>query len=209
MYEFIENNIDEYTKKITKLFNNSRLRISTGGSDIEKSIRSEIRKLRKKLKDTDEGFFMLLILFILSDLGYNPENKTDILNELNFDLEAFLASYNQTTLYVYKNEVERKTERYSEGLIAIGDMNDPDTMKLMKDNIRYWWKQLEEISVDMERDIVVKEAKHRGFKKIKWVAVGDEKTCKECRRLNGQIFSVDEIPARPHIGCRCILKEAE
>lgn len=209
MYEFIEKNIDEYTKKITKLFNNSRLRISTGGSDIEKSIRSEIRKLRKKLKDTDEDFFMLLILFILSDLGYNPENKTYILNELNFDLEAFLASYNQTTLYVYKNEVERKTERYSEGLIAIGDMNDPDTMKLMKDNIRYWWKQLEEISVDMERDIVVKEAKHRGFKKMKWVAVGDEKTCKECMRLNGQIFSVDEIPARPHIGCRCILKETE
>ena len=142
--------------------------------------------------------FYILALPEDADLEYE-------LRELDFDFSAFLASYNATTRYVYKNETQRKSARYNEGIIALNNPSGDDTYQLMKDNIRYWVKQCEEISVDMEREVVIKQAQKAGYKKMRWDAVGDEKTCKECRKLNGQIFNIADIPPRPHYGCRCIL----
>ena len=205
MYEYIDKNIEKYRKQIQRLFNNSRLRISARYSPetLEKVSTAEIKKLLKKLKQKDHDFFWLMLFYILAlpedaDLEYE-------LRELDFDFSAFLASYNATTRYVYKNEIQRKSARYNEGIIALDNPFGDDTYQLMKDNIRYWVKQCEEISVDMEREVVIKQAEKAGYKKMRWDAVGDEKTCKECQKLNGQIFDIADIPPRPHYGCRCIL----
>lgn len=205
MYEYIDKNLEKYRKQIQRLFNNSRLRISARYSPetLEKVSTAEIKKLLKKLKQKDHDFFWLMLFYILAlpedaDLEYE-------LRELDFDFSAFLASYNATTRYVYKNEIQRKSARYNEGIIALDNPFGDDTYQLMKDNIRYWVKQCEEISVDMEREVVIKQAEKAGYKKMRWDAVGDEKTCKECQKLNGQIFDIADIPPRPHYGCRCIL----
>lgn len=205
MYEYIDKNLEKYRKQIQRLFNNSRLRISARYSPetLEKVSTEEIKKLLKKLKQKDHDFFWLMLFYVLAlpedaDLEYE-------LRELDFDFSAFLASYNATTRYVYKNETQRKSARYNEGIIALNNPSGDDTYQLMKDNIRYWVKQCEEISVDMEREVVIKQAEKAGYKKMRWDAVGDEKTCKECRKLNGQIFDIADIPPRPHYGCRCIL----
>lgn len=205
MYEYIDKNLEKYRKQIQRLFNNSRLRISARYSPetLEKVSTAEIKKLLKKLKQKDHDFFWLMLFYVLAlpedaDLEYE-------LRELDFDFSAFLASYNATTRYVYKNETQRKSARYNEGIIALNNPSGDDTYQLMKDNIRYWVKQCEEISVDMEREVVIKQAEKAGHKKMRWHAVGDEKTCKECRKLNGQIFDIADIPPRPHYGCRCIL----
>ena len=205
MYEYIDKNLEKYRKQIQRLFNNSRLRISARYSPetLEKVSTAEIKKLLKKLKQKDHDFFWLMLFYILAlpedaDLEYE-------LRELDFDFSAFLASYNATTRYVYKNETQRKSARYNEGIIALNNPSGDDTYQLMKDNIRYWVKQCEEISVDMEREVVIKQAEKAGYKKMRWNAVGDERTCKKCRKLNGQIFDIADIPPRPHYGCRCIL----
>lgn len=205
MYEYIDKNLEKYRKQIQRLFNNSRLRISARYSPetLEKVSTAEIKKLLKKLKQKDHDFFWLMLFYVLAlpedaDLEYE-------LRELDFDFSAFLASYNATTRYVYENEIQRKSARYNEGIIALNNPSGDDTYQLMKDNIRYWVKQCEEISVDMEREVVIKQAQKAGYKKMRWDAVGDEKTCKECRKLNGQIFNIADIPPRPHYGCRCIL----
>lgn len=205
MYEYIDKNLEKYKKQIQRLFNNSRLRISARYSPetLENVSTAEIKKLLKKLKQKDHDFFWLMLFYVLAlpedaDLEYE-------LRELDFDFSAFLASYNATTRYVYKNETQRKSARYNEGIIALNNPSGDDTYQLMKDNIRYWVKQCEEISVDMEREVVIKQAEKAGYKKMRWDAVGDEKTCKECQKLNGQIFNIADIPPRPHYGCRCIL----
>lgn len=205
MYEYIDNNIEKYRKEVQRLFNNSRLRISARFTPetLESLSVKEIKSLLKKLKKKDNDFFWLLLFYVL-----NVPKETDIeheMRELDFDFAAFLASYNATTRYVYKNEIERKMARYSEGIIALNDPSGSDTYQLMQDNVRYWTKQCEEISVDLEREVTVKRAQKNGYKKMRWDAVGDEKTCKECKKLNGQIFAIDKIPQRPHYGCRCIL----
>lgn len=205
MYEYIDKNIEKYRKEVRRLFNNSRLRISARFTPetLESLTAKEIKSLLKKLKKKDHDFFWLLLYYVL-----NVSKETDIereLRELDFDFAAFLASYNATTRYVYKNEIERKMARYSEGIIALDNPAGSETYRLMQDNVRYWTKQGEEMSVDLEREVTVKRAQKKGYKKMRWDAVGDEKTCKECRKLNGQIFSIDEIPPRPHYGCRCIL----
>lgn len=205
MYEYIDKNLEKYRKQIQRLFNNSRLRISARYSPetLEKVSTAEIKKLLKKLKQKDHDFFWLMLFYVL-DLPEDADLEYE-LRELDFDFSAFLASYNATTRYVYKNEIQRKSARYNEGIIALNNPSGDDTYQLMKDNIRYWVKQCEEVSVDMEREVVIKQAEKAGYKKMRWDAVGDEKTCKECRKLNGQIFNIADIPPRPHYGCRCIL----
>lgn len=206
MYEYIDANIEKYRKQIRRLFNNSRLRISARYTQetLENVSTAEIKKLQRKLKRKDEEFFWLMLLSVF-ELPEDTELE-NALRELDFDFMAFLASYNATTRYVYKNEIQRKLERYNEGIIAIGNPTNDETYRLMKDNIRYWVKQCEETAVDMEREAVVRNAQKNGYTKMKWVAVGDERTCKECRKLNGKTFDIGKIPPRPHYGCRCILK---
>ena len=107
MYEYIDKNLEKYRKQIQRLFNNSRLRISARYSPetLEKVSTAEIKKLLKKLKQKDHDFFWLMLFYILAlpedaDLEYE-------LRQLDFDFSAFLESYNATTRYVYKNEIQR------------------------------------------------------------------------------------------------------
>lgn len=43
-----------------------------------------------------------------------------------------------------------------------------------------------------------------GIKKLEWLAMGDERMCPICKKLNGKIFSVNKFPPQPaHPHCRC------
>ncbi len=44
-----------------------------------------------------------------------------------------------------------------------------------------------------------------GVKKLEWLAMGDERMCPVCKKLNGKVFPVDKFPPQPsHPHCRCV-----
>lgn len=51
------------------------------------------------------------------------------------------------------------------------------------------------------------EKKFDKNKKYIWISEKGENTCEECKRLNGKIFTGDEVPPRPHPNCKCEVKE--
>ena len=44
-----------------------------------------------------------------------------------------------------------------------------------------------------------------GYRYVRWIAVGDERTCLTCGSRSGRVFRTDEITAPAHPRCRCSL----
>lgn len=198
MYEYIEKSIGSLKKKTQSTFNNSRLNLLKFDEISLLQVKNESNSLYKKLKRQSESFFLALIHELAIDINFD-ENE--------YSLEHFLTSFSPVLLYSFETETDRKQARHFEAIASIGDLRSPRVLEEQKKEIRYWMMQVEEIAVDIEREIFTKEAKKRGAKKVKWITKQDEKVCKDCADLNGKIFEIDNIPRRPHVGCRCWLKE--
>lgn len=129
-------------------------------------------------------------------LGYDGEARD--INEHWLDM--FFLSYNATTGYVFKNEFERKKSRLFESLIAnqmLKEQNYKRAERLLVNQIKQYGIELEDaVLLDIYADF--------GVEKVEWVAEHDYRTCEECKELDGQVFSLDEIPDK-HINCRCYL----
>jgi SPP1 gp7 family putative phage head morphogenesis protein len=44
-----------------------------------------------------------------------------------------------------------------------------------------------------------------GYRYVRWIAVGDERTCLTCGSRSGSIFRVDEVSGTAHPLCRCVM----
>ena len=44
-----------------------------------------------------------------------------------------------------------------------------------------------------------------GYRYVRWIAVGDERTCATCGSRSGRIFRTDEVSGTAHPRCRCVL----
>ena len=53
---------------------------------------------------------------------------------------------------------------------------------------------------------MIQAFKDAGIEMVEWIAVMDGRECHECHAYNGQVFRIDEIPRKPHWGCRCRLR---
>lgn len=198
MYEYIEKSIGSLKKKAQSTFNNSRLSLLKFDEISLLQVKNESNSLYKKLKRQSEAFFLALIHELATDMNFN-ENE--------YSLEHFLTSFSPVLLYTFETETERKQAKHFEMIASIGGSKSPRVLEEQKKEIRYWMMQVEETAVDIEREIFLKEARKRGVKKVKWLTKHDGKVCKDCADLNGKIFEIENIPRRPHIGCRCWLKE--
>lgn len=198
MYEYIEKSIGSLKKKTQSTFNNSRLSLLKFDEISLLQVKNESNSLYKKLKRQSEAFFLALIHELATNMNFD-ENE--------YSLEHFLTSFSPVLLYTFETETERKQAKHFEMIASIGDLKSPRVLEEQKKEIRYWMMQVEEIAVDIEREIFIKEARKRGVKKVKWLTKHDGKVCEDCADLNGKIFEIDSIPRRPHIGCRCWLKE--
>lgn len=118
-------------------------------------------------------------------------------------VENTLNEFCQLTGYIFLNEFNRKRDRLFEGVVCA-----PDRTKLrdkFAKSARSLYRQLVQYG-----DIVVDNSRKKAFedsgvKRVKWVTQCDDKVCEDCKPLNGKIFYVNKIPAKPHYGCRCYL----
>ena len=118
-------------------------------------------------------------------------------------LEEMYDDYDHVTGYVYSHEVERKTSRTAENIIA----SEYQT-KAKDAGMRYWAIMAFQYAVTASDRARYKAYRNSGVEYFKWVAEIDEKTCEECIDYDGEIFRYDEIPEKPHFNCRCYIVPA-
>lgn len=130
----------------------------------------------------------------------------DILDELaDMYLAGLLSEPNETTKYIYETEVLRKRDRAIENVNAT--INSADKEKELDKALRYWSMQ-----TGFYTDIVCEDANKQaladcGVKKVRWLTEDDFKVCEICEDLDGEIFTINNVPSPPHPRCRCHVEE--
>lgn len=129
-------------------------------------------------------------------------------NEEMFDPTAFvlalLLGYNPVTKYIFKNELDRKRARFAESLIA-SETPHEELARAM----RLVAGMSAQFMDDVTFETLIQVFRDNGVKRVRWVTSPDDRRCKECARMHNRIYPIDNIPARPHIHCRCWIEEVE
>lgn len=127
-------------------------------------------------------------------------------NEETFDATAFvlalLLGYNPITKYIFKNELDRKRARFAESLIA-SETPHEEVARAM----RLVAGMSAQFMDDATFETLVQVFRDNGVERVRWVTSPDDRRCKQCASMHNKIYSIDDIPVKPHIHCRCWIEE--
>ena len=155
------------------------------------------KEMYVKLDEANEKAFLKLASDRYEDItGEEAEEKAVLAWLL-----LLLLGYNPVTEYVYKNEVERKRDRFAETMVA-----SPNKLLAIKRAMSLWLRQTEQYLVLVEDEAVLRGYKHMGVKRVRWFTQVDERRCPECKARHGKIYSINKVPPKPHRNCRCYLE---
>ena len=132
---------------------------------------------------------------------YKHEENEEPFDALAFVL-AMLLGYNPVTKYIFKNELDRKRARFAESLIASETPHEELGRAL---------RQVSGMSAQFMDDVtfetLVQVFRDNGVERVRWVTSPDDRRCKQCASMHNRIYSINDIPAKPHIHCRCWIEE--
>ena len=114
-------------------------------------------------------------------------------------LLALLGAYNAVTKVVYANEIQRKQAYTAEGI-------NSSTAKVteFRRGLHYWSDFTGQVADRVTDEATLKAYRDAGVRRVRWITAGDEKVCETCRERNRKVYSIDNIPSKPHRHCRCI-----
>ena len=131
--------------------------------------------------------------------GKEPDD--DEIDEL---LDMYLAGLwddpNENTHYAFGTELDRKRDRAKEAIIAVPTRTQKQ-LELAK-AVRYLIQQSAWYIDFTSQDAEIQAFEDCGIKKVKRHEMKDEKVCPECRKADGEVYDIDNIPELPHLRCR-------
>lgn len=110
----------------------------------------------------------------------------------------YLEEYDPIAGYVFLHEVDRKKQYYQESLIATQNVSESS-----KKALRLWDSMCRQYSIEITDAVALKEYKDNGVKKVQWITNIDGKECPTCRERHKKIYSINNVPTKPHRNCRC------
>jgi SPP1 gp7 family putative phage head morphogenesis protein len=161
--------------------------------------RESARKARKRYFEIAYEVYLLMLLALEI-----PAQKANSMAKKAITMEWVDEILKQTdfvTLYRFDSEMERKAQRLAETLEATQE-RDAEIDKALK----YWSKQLGQYAINFTDYAAMQAFEDADVKQVMWMTQRDERVCEECSALNGLIFPLDEVPAKPHMNCRCFWK---
>ena len=140
----------------------------------------------------------------LSEAVYKKYKREE--NETEFDSMAFvlalLLGYGPVTKYIFKNELDRKRARFAESLIASETPYEEVSRAL-----RLVAGMSAQFMDDVTFETLVQVFRDNGVERVRWVTSPDDRRCKQCASMHNKIYSIDNVPVKPHIHCRCWIEE--
>lgn len=140
----------------------------------------------------------------LADTVYRSHRRTE--KPSGFDATAWVLllvlAYNPVTKYIFENEIERKRSRFAEGVIASD--TPMEEVALAKRLLAGMNAQFLD---DVTHETLIQAYRDNGTTRVRWITSPDDRRCKKCASMHNKIYSIDSIPAKPHIHCRCWIEE--
>lgn len=152
----------------------------------------------------DSGYFAYLFAFgQASKLGFSGERR-------KIDakwVDKYLQEYNPVTRYIYAKEVERRRMRLNECILTDREFDSRENFQSdLRRSAAYWWQQTTQYGIGACDAAMLDAFRDSGVKRVRWVTMGDSRVCHECKKRNGVIYDIANVPAKTHYGCRCILE---
>ena len=113
-------------------------------------------------------------------------------------LSGMLDESNPMTGYVWRNDIDRKRQYFTESIMS-GEPID----KAVKKALRYWYGSQKQYA-----DIITDAAAMQAFEDmntvyVQWNTADDCRVCSKCLSMDGHIYPINHAPIKPHYGCRC------
>ena len=119
-------------------------------------------------------------------------------------VDGVLNEYNPITSYLYYPEADRKRARLAEALIAAVIVGArAEYHKELRKFANLWHTQTLQYGETMVDKTRVDTFKKNGIKRVRWETEKDERVCEECKKRDGKIYPIGNIPPKPHYRCRC------
>lgn len=170
------------------------------------------RELYEKLDRIALDGYMQIAREVYKKQGMNEDDITGLW------ISNILLEYNPVTKYVYYHEVDRKRSRFAESVISTIESSKQNLYakrfgKMFRANIsndidtalRHFSNMAAQYAIMITDRAVLKAYEEKGITRVIWATVEDERRCKKCRERDGNVYLINEIPPKPHWGCRCWL----
>lgn len=212
VYRKADDRIRDFIEWISLQFNKLRKWISPSTSS--KAIFDELNVLYREIDSYGRN-----VLMTIAQEAYDDEVTKKYRHFQDDFLILILDEPNPYTTVTYSNELERRAERFSEQITAAinrslqsEDRRNENGVKIplqteTKDLFRKEFNSLSLLFDSYMIDTVDKAREEAfaddGIRRVRWVTVLDGKECEYCRKLNGHVFAVKQVPTKPHPHCRC------
>lgn len=191
MYEYTDKVIRYMRKKFIRLFDSFRTNVPFDELNVISSSKSLYEELEKITEES---------LLAIAKRAYKTNGGLYESSITHRWLLGWLNDYNPVTKYVYLHEIERKCARFAESILA---SNNPSAE--IDVALRYWSNMVTQYAIDITDRAVEQAYSDNDIEKVMWVTIKDERRCKECRERDGKVYDINNIPPKPHWGCRCYL----
>ena len=218
MYEISDKAIAILNKKINRRFNKLKNRISEPLKFDELNILDSVKMCYEALDEDNQSVLMDVAneVYRKTTHGFMPvsplpesarrsrEKRTtrDGMLKVAF-LTGILTAYDPVTRYVYRHEVERKSSRLAEALVALQGVATEDGRLEYEKAKRNWALMTAQYVETTEDEAYLAALLDNGYTHVKWITAKDERVCADCAEKDGKIFLIADIPNKPHWRCRC------
>lgn len=158
---------------------------------------------RSTYKKLYRARFEELLEYLIFILGYDAEVPDDkeLAERAEQGVRERLYRLDSVTRYIYDNEVLRKRERVTEGVNAAAAAQDKEAE--LRKGMRFWSQMSQQYADEISDDAALAAMREAGVQYIMWLTQADEKVCKKCNVLDGQIMPIEEALDKVHWRCRC------
>lgn len=192
MYDFADAVIRYLNSRFIEMF--SRLKTLTDFDEI-----NILQSVKAVYKEADALFREMMYRIAVTAYENALLGDVSSINE-QWLLDAVLEIYDPVTKYSYINEVERKCARLFESMAASENKAaEVDTA------LRLFSAMTAQYAITVTDAATKKAYEDSGISEVIWVTADDDRTCGICESREGEIYPIDDVPPKPHIGCRCYI----
>ena len=161
--------------------------------------RKSAQKARKRYYEVAFEAYVLILLWNGIDTRKAHAMAEKAITEKWVD--TILEEPDVLTLYAFDTETERKAQKLAETL-SVAQAKDLEIDRAMRD----WSKHVGQYAINFTDYAAMQAFEDAGIEKVEWVTQKDERVCSKCGPLDGKIFRLEDVPVKPHWGCRCFWK---
>lgn len=156
---------------------------------------------REKYRQIYRARYLEMILFLM---GEEEADRDDTIDEMaEMALAELLSEPNEVTHYAYDAEVYRKRDRTKE---AVNSVAGKVLKQIELDKALKLWQRQTQQYADTVSDRAAQDAfDTAGIKEVVWNTQEDEKVCAVCKGRDGEVYTISNVPPKPHYRCRCWL----